>query len=126
MRNSETHHFLGINMSFQELADKYGEENARYIIETLAPKDDSDKQVVYIETPPYEKFDLKKQIENEAMKEGRKFESIKGNTRLIEMLVNGRWNEDEFLVVPPYHTIEGVYDNELIMKAVPVSSRTGN
>ena len=101
MRNSETHHFLGINMSFQELADKYGEENARYIIETLAPKDDSDKQVVYIETPPYEKFDLKKQIENEAMKEGRKFESIKGNTRLIEMLVNGRWNEDEFLVVPP-------------------------
>lgn len=119
IRNSEVHQFLGMGMSYEELVDKYGEENARYILETLAPKDDSDKQVVYIETPPYEKLGTKKLIEEEARKEGREFECIQGNTRLIEMLVNGRWNEDEFLIVPPYHIIEGVYDNDVIMKAVP-------
>lgn len=122
LRNSEVHKFLGLNKSFEELVEQYGEDNARYIIETLAPKDDSDNQVIYIETPPYEKFDMKARIENEARREGRKFESIRGNTRLIEMLVNGQWNEDEFLIVPPYHIIEGVYDNELVMKAVPVVS----
>jgi len=123
MRNSEVHKFLGIDMSFEELAEKYGEENARYIIETLSPKDDSDKLVVYIETPPYQKLDTKKTVEDEARKEGRIFECIPGNTRLIEMLVNGQWNEDEFLIVPPYHIIEGVYDDEIIMKAIPAESR---
>jgi len=122
IRNSSVHQFLGINMDFEELAEKYGEDNARYIVETLAPKDDSDKQVVYIETPPYEKLGTRKLIEDEAEKEGRVFECIQGDTRLIEMLVNGLWNEDEFLVVPPHHVIEGVYDNEIIMRAVPGES----
>ena len=122
LRKSEVHQFLGIDMSFEELAEKYGEENARYIIETLAPKDDSDKQVVFIETPPYEKFDLKKRAETEAEKDGRSFESIQGDTRLLEMLVNGDWNEEDFLIVPPYHMIEGVYDSDIIVKAVPAGN----
>jgi len=123
IRNSNVHQFLGIDMSFEELVEKYGEDNARFLIETLAPKDDSDKQVVYIETPPYERLGTKKLIEEEARKEGRTFEHIQGDTRLIEMLVNGCWNEDDFLIVPPYHVIEGVYDKDIIIKAVPAENK---
>ena len=38
------------------------------------------------------------------------------------MLVNGDWNEEDFLIVPPYHMIEGVYDSDILVKAVPAGN----
>ena len=121
IRNSKMHKMLGIDMSLEELIEKYGEENAHYIFESLSPKDGSENQTIYIETPPYEKSDMKKRIENEALDKGQDFEVIRGDTRLINMLINGQWNEEEFLIVPPFHIIEGVYDDNFVIKAVPLT-----
>jgi hypothetical protein len=30
------------------------------------------------------------------------------------MLINGDWSEDEFLVVPPGHTIKQSYNDEIV------------
>ncbi len=49
-----------------------------------------------------------------AKKEGWAFERKTGNRRLIEMLINGEWSEEEFLFVPPGHTIKQSYDEGLI------------
>lgn len=115
LRNSEVHHFLGLDLTWPELVEKYGEENAEFIRETLTPKDGSNEQVVFIKTPPYERFDFEKRAWEDAAENGRSFERIQGDMRLVQMLVRGDWPEDEFLTVPPECCIEGVYDQELVM-----------
>ena len=49
-----------------------------------------------------------------AIKEGWVFELKTGNRRLVEMLINGEWTEEEFLYVAPEHTIKQSYDEGLI------------
>lgn len=117
LRDSDVHQFLGMDLTWQQLVEKYGEENAQFIRETLAPKDGSDEQVVYIHTPPYDKFDYRQKVREDALKSRKGFEVIQGDIRLLRMLVRGEWQQDEFLVVPPGHTIEGVYDQHLVLRA---------
>lgn len=116
LRNSEVHQFLGLDLTWEELVEKYGSENAEYIRETLTPRDGSDDQVVFIHTPPYEQFDFRQMAERDAVQNGRKFELIQGDIRLLHMLVRDNWPENEFLVVPPGCTVEGVYDQESVIR----------
>jgi len=51
---------------------------------------------------------------NKAKKEGWVFERKTGDRRLVEMLINGEWTEEEFLFVPPGHTIKQSYNEGLI------------
>jgi len=48
------------------------------------------------------------------------FERKLGNQRLIDMLANGQWTEQEFLIVPAGHTIQQA-DGERIIRAEPIS-----
>ena len=73
LRNSEVYQFLGLNLTLEELVERYGAENAEYIRETLTPRDGSNEQVVFIQTPPYEQFDFHQQVERDAVQNGREF-----------------------------------------------------
>jgi hypothetical protein len=117
LRKNEAHSFLGLDLSYDELVEKYGEENARFILDSLKPKDGSDELVIYIKTSPYERMNFQNRMEKEAKEKGMELETIQGDNRLIEMLVGGNWPVDEFLIVPPGYTIEGVYDQNEVMKA---------
>ncbi|MDI3547781.1 MAG: hypothetical protein PWR10_1433 [Halanaerobiales bacterium] len=105
---------LGNNRSYQELVEQYGEENAKYVWETLHPNIGINK-VIYIEVPEFASLGYAKIVEEEARKEGKEFEKIAGDMRLIENLVNGDWNEEEFLVLKPGEEIRAVYDHDLVV-----------
>jgi hypothetical protein len=53
----------------------------------------------------------------EAKTRGWAFEKLAGDIGMIQRLVNGEWNEQEFLVVEPGHRIVASYDDGII-KAV--------
>lgn len=103
------------NALLAEYTEKYGEENAKYIIDselTLA----NYSRAAYISWdelpfPEYEEY-----TRRAAKRHGWDFDKVKGKAELLDDFINGRWDE-RFLVVPPGKTIEADYEGGLI-KAV--------
>lgn len=102
-----------LGMTYPELVEKYGEDNAEYVLESLKPKNSVDF-LTYIELPGFENEAVREEFIRHAAKEGKKARFVKGSSRLIENLINGKWDDDEFLRIPPGMEIRPVYDHDLI------------
>ncbi len=103
-----------LGMSYRELVDKYGEENAQYVLESLKSENSVDF-LTYIELPGFDNRSAREAFKKYAAREGKKTRFVKGSTRIIDDLVDGKWNVDEFLTVPPGMEIKPVYDQEHIL-----------
>lgn len=99
---------------FAELVEKYGEENAQYIWETLKVNSDIDF-LTYIEIPGISDNGIKEGFAKHAAETGKKLRLVEGSSQLIEKLIAGDWNEDEFLLVPPGSEIRPIYDHDQVI-----------
>jgi len=115
-RASELGRATGMGLEYEELAAKYGEENARYVYETLHPPIE-DKELRYIETPETAFLGYAEAMRARAAEEGKGFRLLRGSSRLLRALVAGSWSEEEFLVVPPGASIRPLYDHEYVFEA---------
>ncbi len=100
----------------EELTEKYGEDNAKYIIEMMQTKNDVDF-LTYIELPGFDDNTVKESFISHANESGKQTRFISGNTRLIDMLAGGDWSDEEFLRVPAGAEIKPVYDHDRIICA---------
>lgn len=116
LRETDMGKQLGLDKSYRELVEQYGEENAKFIWDTLHP-DRPGKDLIFIEIPETAHLNYRQKFEKIAAEEGRTLKVLQGDMRLIRALVNGEWNEDEFLVVEPGKTIMAVYDQDRIFTA---------
>jgi hypothetical protein len=113
----------GVSKEYQDLVAQYGEENARYIYETLTVSTDravgntGDNRVVFIDVPEFSHLGFADRCRAQAEAAGKQFQVLPGDMRLIRKLVRGEWDPEEFLVVEPGRKIGGVYDWEKIMRA---------
>ncbi len=109
---------LGIGKTFEAYAAEYGEENARYLMETLGEGLAHYTRIAYIEMGlgPEEAFE--KQAREKAAKEALRFETMKGDLGLLERLVNGEYREEDVLIVSPGERIENDYTGK-VMKGRP-------
>lgn len=101
---------------YKGYVEKYGEENARYIIEKLGGGLKNYSKLTYIDTGIVNPLLYEKEQKKKAKEEGWEFEIIEGSLDLLLNLVNGKWNEEDFLVVNPGETIEPSYDLSVIKK----------
>jgi hypothetical protein len=104
---------LGLGMSFQKMAERYGEDNACYLRDQLSQMRFYTK-LAFIETG-VEPDDFFEQHTIELAKERQwEFEKLQGDLTLLRRLLNGTWDDEDFLIVPPGCQIEFSYDDNII------------
>lgn len=107
-------HQAGMDRTFEELVELYGEDNARYLMEQLGDQTRHYTRIAFIEMgiEPNESFH--RGAEERARKRNLTFERLQGDMRLFYDLVNGNWDEREFLIVPPGQSIGVSRDGQKI------------
>lgn len=111
---------FGVASTFEELVEKYGEDNARYLWETLGNYTKNYGKLVFIRMGVGPEDRLEEETREEAAELGMAFERVEGRLTLFERLVGGEWDEEDFLVVPPGYRIVATHD-ERIVRAEAVS-----
>jgi len=104
----------GMVQTYEELVAKYGEDNAKFLYDQLCNMTRNYSQLTFIETgiEPDDRFE--QQTRRNAAEKGWKFEKLTGDLRLIQKLVDGPWDDERFLVVPPGQMIAVRYDEKII------------
>jgi len=110
---------LGMQTSFEELVARYGEDNARYLWEELGNLTKHYRQITFIEMGLEPDSSFERRAREKAEARCWKFEKLRGDIGLIQRLVDGAWDDSEFLVVPPGHRITPRYDGGIISTEGP-------
>ena len=109
-------HRSGMDATYRELVEKYGEDNAAFLFEQLGEQTRHYDRLTFIEMgiEPDDRF--ARQAEREAEEKGWTFDHVRGDLSLIQRLVNGEWDEEDFLVVPPGWRVRARYDGGIVDK----------
>jgi len=105
---------------YERYVAKFGEETANLLLEELRRWAQHYTRAAFIDTGLGDPGPFEQQARQKAEREGWVFERVQGDRRLMNMLIAGDWPEDEFLVVPPNHTVQQAAD-ERIVRAVPLA-----
>ena len=105
---------IGMDSTYEELVAKYGEDNAKYIYSELCDITKNYSQFTFIEMGIEPEGDFKEQVRREAETRGWNFETVKGDMSMIQRLIDGVWDDKEFLVVPPGHRVVATYEDGLL------------
>jgi len=103
-----------MTQSYAELVEKYGEDNAQYLWEQMADMTRHYGRITYIRTGVGPEDAFEREARELAEERGWEFESLQGDLRLLDQLVAGDWDERDFLVIPPGHTITPSYDQTVV------------
>lgn len=104
----------GMGQEYAELVARYGEDNAKYLYETLSNETRNYRQITFIEMGVEPDDTCERESRHRAERRGWRFEKVKGDMSLLRRLVDGSWADDDFLVVPPGHRIVARYDDGIV------------
>lgn len=109
--------------SFEELAAKYGEDNARYLMEVQGSWTKHYSRAAFIDTGLVEGNSHKALAQEKARENGWRYEELEGNLRLLRRLLDGEWDTEEYLIVRPGEEIVPSYDGRVVSCRVEKPSR---
>ena len=104
----------GFALTHDEMVAKYGEENAAFLEQELLRYRTRYTQFTYIEMglEPDDRFE--RATMDEAIERGWRYEKVQGDMALIAGLVNGDWDPEKYVVVPPGHRMVARYDDGIM------------
>ncbi|MHB1294742.1 MAG: DUF1638 domain-containing protein [Anaerolineae bacterium] len=104
----------GMDETYVEYVEKYGQENADYLMEVMGAWQQHYNRAAYIETAEMPLPDYTAKIEGIATRRGWNFERLAGSFVLIHDLLEGRWDDERFLTIPPGNTITPSFDDRVV------------
>jgi hypothetical protein len=107
-------HAHGMDLTYEQMVEMYGEENAKYLFDQIGDQTKHYRQLTFLRMGIEPNDSFEKRAKERAAEKKLEFHKEEGNMRLIRALVNGPWNDDEFLVVPPGYKIAVQYDSQII------------
>ena len=102
--------------TYEDFVEKYGEDNAKYIWQTLHPVY-ADEPALFIDIAETSSACAMARAEERLTADGRGWSVVKGDIGMIHRLIGAEWNPREFLVVPPGESVAGVYDMDEVVRA---------
>ena len=109
---------LGLDKTYEDYVELYGEENARYIMESIeGAEENSCRELYFIDIPETSITENRETCVKQIKEEGYEVSIYPGNIRLIRNLLDGKWDSDDFLIVQPGEKIIPLYDWESIMES---------
>jgi hypothetical protein len=107
---------------YQQYVDKYGEDNAAYLMDTLYNWQKSYSRACLVDTglatePQLARY--RRQAREIAATWGWRYEEMTGDTSLVRRLIEGLWPDKDFLVVPPGCSIAPAYDGSVVGATAP-------
>lgn len=108
---------LGLRPDYEELVRRYGEENARYVLEQLSGGLRHYDRFAFIRMGFGPEEEYLRETRREAKKRGWKVRLLKGSTRLFDLMASGPWPEKDFLVLQPGEEVKAIYSDGVIEAA---------
>jgi len=102
---------------YDEYVQKYGKENADYLMEVMGAWQAHYKRAVYIDLGIADNAMVEDRAQAEATRRGWVFERMAGDLTLIRGMLEGDWAEDthsDYLVLQPGQEVAMTYDEEII------------
>ena len=103
-----------IGKSYEDFVDEYGEENADYLYSILGNWMNHYNKIAFINNGIGDVNRNRKISESFAVEKGWVFDEVLGNISLIKDLIDGNWNEKDFLVIPPGKKIVPSFDSCIV------------
>lgn len=111
-----------IDVVYQSYIEKYGKDNADYLMETMGAWRQHYSRAVYIDMGVGDGKGVEEVARSQALKRGWEFERMEGSLLLIKRLLDGNWQEnDDFLVVPAGASVQMSLDETIIQCSFPAS-----
>ncbi len=104
---------FNIEDEYQRYVEKYGEDNALYLMEAMGAWQSHYQRAGFIDMGIGDTEAVENRAKEDAAKRGWTFERIAGDMVLIRRLLNGDWNED-FLILQPGQKLGMAYDESII------------
>ncbi|MFH1086101.1 MAG: DUF1638 domain-containing protein, partial [Chloroflexota bacterium] len=104
---------------YAEYVEKYGQDNADYLMEVMGAWKQHYTRAAYIENQDIALPDYTTDVRELAERRGWEFARLPGNLLILRDLLEGRWDTERFLTVPPGRTIVPTYDERVVTDAAP-------
>ncbi len=100
--------------SFAELVAKYGEDNARYLMEMSEQWTQNYQRGVFIQFDFEQVLGLQDRVADICRRRGWRLDEVKGDLNLLRRWLGGEWDPADFLVVQPGQSVSPSYDEKVI------------
>ena len=102
-----------IDAVYQEYVEKYGQDNADYLMEVMGAWQQHYSRAAYVDMGVGDGAAVEQKAQADAAKRGWVFERVAGDMILIRRLLNGDWDSG-FLILEPDQQLTMTYDEEVI------------
>ncbi len=103
-----------LKASYEQWVTKYGEEQAKYLLEEMSRWTDAYSHGTLIDFDFTKSLEFEEQVQKICADKGWAYEKIDGDLRLFEKLLEGDWPEADFLVVRPGQKVVATFDTGII------------
>jgi hypothetical protein len=110
---------MGMGKTYEEYADEFGEENAEYLMSILGNWLVNYTKAAFINNGIGDVDHYRKISKAYADEKNWVHEEVEGSITLIERLIDGEWEESDFLIIPPKHVIVPSNDSFVVTYALP-------